>query len=687
VAKDTEKLIRQLSLIAFLMAERRPVTATEIRRDVEGYSDMTEDAFARRFYADRSELSDLGIVLTVDRPAEGFSEQENYSLAPEAFHLPAIAFSDPELAALQTSLTLLDGEFAYAEPLRLALQQISWGRPSPLALPEQRTIGLGITASAGGHEVGARLAKIDTAIYRRKRIGFEYYTMQSGVTATRMVDPYQLLFQGGQFYLVGYAHERKAVRVFRLSRIRGKVAYATKAEHDFQRPADFDPRVYANKIPWQLGDPVGVAEVWVSERIAWQVERHFAAYGELDGSLFRTSYAIGRLLIAWVFGFGEHAHVAGPPELVAEARARLERMRDLHAGEPPELPAGAPPAIEAEPPEPARLNGRGRDPQEAAIRPERFARLVTLASVLIAAGRSGERLKAADVCAQLQMSDAELREDVSVLNVVNFGGGAYVLYAEVDARGDITVDPEPYADTFDRPARLLPIEAKALVAAIDLLGEHVPEGSLSSARDKIVAALGEDPVTEGLQITSAEGDDPVLARVIAGAIAERRILELEYYAANEDQLSERRLEPYGLINSAQGWYVAAWDLLREDTRHFRLDRIKRASVLEETYEPRPDLDPVADIEGWPRTGEVPASRLAQVWIAPEQARWAGEDRTVLAELPDGAVVVEWAFKGVDFLVREVLREAGDAAVLEPADAREAVHAATERLLAAQAEPA
>ena len=82
MAKDTEKLIRQLSLISYLMAERRPVTATEIRRDVEGYSDMTEDAFARRFYADRAELDALGIHLTVDKPADGFSEQENYSLAP-----------------------------------------------------------------------------------------------------------------------------------------------------------------------------------------------------------------------------------------------------------------------------------------------------------------------------------------------------------------------------------------------------------------------------------------------------------------------------------------------------------------------------------------------------------------------------------------------------------------------------
>jgi histidyl-tRNA synthetase len=43
--------------------------------------------------------------------------------------------------------------------------------------------------------------------------------------------------------------------VFRLSRIQGKVAYATKSEHDFKgRPAGFDPRAYANRAVWQFGD-------------------------------------------------------------------------------------------------------------------------------------------------------------------------------------------------------------------------------------------------------------------------------------------------------------------------------------------------------------------------------------------------------------------------------------------------
>src|SRR5207247_2012333 len=111
----------------------------------------------------------------------------------------------------------------------------------------------------------------------------------------------------------------------------------------------------------------------------------------------------------------------------------------------------------------------------------------------------------------------------------------------------------------------------------------------------------------------------------------------------------------------------------------RLDRIKQATILERTYEPRPDLDPLADIEGWPRTGEVGGSRIAHVWVSPEQARWAREERTVIAEFADGAIVVEWAFKGEGYLVKEVLREAGDAAVLEPPDVRDAVLAAAEHL--------
>ncbi len=684
MAKDTEKLIRQLSLISYLMAERRPVTAPEIRRDVEGYSVMNEDAFARRFYADRSELEALGIVLSVEKPVDGLVEQENYSLPPENFHLPAIEFTDAELAALNTALQLLDGEFAYAEPLRLALQQISWGRPSPLNSPEQQTVALGITGSAGGHEISQRLAKIETAIFRRKTIVFDYYTMERDEVGARRVDPYQLLYQGGQFYVVGRAHERDAIRVFRLSRIRAKVGYATKAEHDFQRPASFDPRAYADRIDWQFGAAIGKAEVWIGNRIAWQIERHFGRYGEIrpageDGDMvFVTSYANARQLIAWVLGLGEHARVVGPPELAAELRERVNLLIERHSGEPeladtlpePPRPLGAASELEA------AQETNGHHP-EAAIRPERFARLVTLASILIDAGRACRRLDADVLCRELKVSEQELREDISVLNVVNFGAGTYVLYAEIGADGMIEVDPEPYGDSFARPARLLPVEAKALVAAIDLIGEHIPEGSLASVRDKVVGALGEDPVHEGLQVAAPGGDDAEIAAQVSRAISRRRLLSFEYYKENEDEFSTRTVEPYALINGREGWYVASFDPTRDSVRHFRLDRIKSATVTDDEFEPRDDVDPAADVDGWPRTGEVPASRRARVWISPERARWAREERRVVAELEDGAVIVERGFAGMRYLVRDVLKEAGDAVVLEPADARDAVRSAAE----------
>jgi proteasome accessory factor C len=679
MAKDTEKLIRQLSLISYLMAERRPVTALEIRRDVEGYSGMNEDAFARRFYADRAELESLGIQLTVDKPIDAGGEQETYSLRPENFHLPAIAFDDDELAGLHTALGLLDGEFAYAEPLRLALQQITWGRPSPLDTMDS-SIALGITGSAGGHELSHRLAKVETAIFRNKTITFDYYTMERDELGARKVDPYHLLFQGGQFYVLGHSHERGALRVFRLSRMRGKVAYASKAEHDFKRPTDFDPRAYADRADWQFGDDARTADLWISDRIAWQVERNFGRFGTVtaaeDGAIvFSTRYANARQLVSWVLRLGEHARVLGPEELQAEMADRVELLAARHEGE-LELAEPVLRAPRASDPEPERADTGER--REAAIRPERFARLVTLASILIAAGRSGTRLDAAELRERLQLSEQELREDLNVLNVVNFGGGSYVLYAELHDDGTIEVDPEPYSDNFDRPARLLPVEAKALVAAIDLIGDHLPEGSLTSrAREDRRGARRRGPAASRAAFAHASGDDSNIARV--GRARSPRHLCARVLQAQRGRVHRaRRSSPYALINGREGWYVAA-STPRRTCRHFRLDasRPPRRSTSASSRGPR--STPPRDVDGWPRTGEVPASRRARVWISPERARWAREERSVAEDARPTARSWSSSPSPDGWLVREVLKEAGDAVVLEPADAREAVLAAALRL--------
>jgi proteasome accessory factor C len=306
--------------------------------------------------------------------------------------------------------------------------------------------------------------------------------------------------------------------------------------------------------------------------------------------------------------------------------------------------------------------------------------------MLIEAAKGGGRLPVAEVSDRLHLSEDELRDDIDLLNVVNFGGGTYVLYAELQG-DEIEVDSEPYGDSFARPARLLPLEAKALVAAIDLFGDHLPQSGLASAREKIVRALGHDPSEEGLEIAASGGDDSEVARIVNEAIADRRVLSIHYYKENEDEFTKRQIEPHRLANGAEGWYVASFDRRRGDIRHFRLDRIKEAVLTRERFEPRPQVEELAAMEGWLSDGQVPTADVARIWVSPERARWQREEQTVVEELADGAVIVEVPYGSIDWLLREVLKGAGELVVVEPPVAREAVHRELEADAAARPAPA
>ncbi len=175
-----------------------------------------------------------------------------------------------------------------------------------------------------------RLAKIETAIFRHKTITFDYYTIERDKQGIATVDPYQLLFQGGQFYLIGHAHERDAIRVFSLSRMSGKVAYATKAEHDFQRPSDFDPRATPSAAIWQFGDIEGVSEDRVDRAgspgrsSATSADTGTIEPGKGGKTIFSSEYSQSRALVSWMLGLGANAGMLGPKELVKRVRAEAE---------------------------------------------------------------------------------------------------------------------------------------------------------------------------------------------------------------------------------------------------------------------------------------------------------------------------------------------------------------------------
>src|SRR5947209_18050903 len=156
------------------MAERRPLTARDVQVNVEGYSGMSDEAFARRFYSDRAELHALGVPLHSQR--DEFTGEELYTLRSENYFLPPLDLEDDELAALQTCLYLLEGKFAYAEPLRLALQNLTLGRPGFVEAPTDTAVRVEVLDPDYSAEMAGRLGKLEVAISKQRTVKFTYWS-------------------------------------------------------------------------------------------------------------------------------------------------------------------------------------------------------------------------------------------------------------------------------------------------------------------------------------------------------------------------------------------------------------------------------------------------------------------------------------------------------------------------------
>ncbi|HZC29076.1 MAG TPA: WYL domain-containing protein [Gaiellaceae bacterium] len=648
MSHDTDKLIRQLSLVAFLMAERRPFTARDVQQHVEGYSEMSDEAFARRFYSDRAELHALGVPLQSQR--DEFTGEELYTLRSEQYFLPRLDLSDDELATLQTYLYALEGRFAYAEPLRLALQNLALGRTGFPEAPTQTAVRVDRLDPDYSPELQARLSKLEVAISKQRTVKFLYTTMSTARERERTLNPYALFNDRGAWYVVGRDLDRDAERTFRVSRIRGDITFATRRERDFRVPPDFEINRYLGRPPWQIGEIEGEARIEVGPDTAWWVERAYGSRGRFEDGVFVTDYSSIPLLAAWVLRQEGRAVPLEPEELRREVAEALERVLEAHEGEPPEV---APPAKQKDGDEPlARPAGP--------VAPERFAVLQALLAYLLAAcGEEREaEIPAQELVERLHVPFEELEEHLSLLNLVNFGGGCYTVYAEL--QGDsVRVEKELYGDTFRAPPRLTPLEARAIRLALEFVGPMIAADAhtpLDRVRKKLEETFGQFELTQTPEPHVGSEEERLVA-TFTEAIRDRRLVEIEYQKEGEQTWSKRLVEPYTLERSLPNWYVHTWDRTREAEKSFRLDRMRSATLSAETFEPREGFEPT-------RLGDA---RTVKVLYTKPIARFALErgarplrDGTALAEMPVGSA---------GWLVGEILSHRGEAVVLEPEDLR------------------
>ena len=648
MSHDTDKLIRQLSLVAYLMAERRALTARDVKSNVEGYSEMSDEAFARRFYSDRAELIALGVPLHSQR--DEFTGEELYTLRREQYFLPELELKDDELAALQTALFLLDGKFAYAEPLRLALQNLALGRPGFSELPTDTAVRVEVLDPDYSAEMPGRLAKLEGAISKQRTIKVPYYSISRDKESERTLNPFALLTDNGIWYVIAEDLDDKRRKKFRVSRIRGEIRFATRRERDFRTPTDFDIDEYRGRPPWQIGDLVGEARVEVTGDTAWWVERSYGDTGRLEEDVFVTEYSSIPLLASWVLRQDGRALPLEPVALRREVARALREIHASHGGEPPR------PARESPVPE---TNGAGERPA-GPVTPERFAVLQALLAYLLA--RCGDErealISAEDIVERFRIPAGELEDHLALLNLVNFGGGCYTVYAEL-AEGQVHVDKELYGETFRAAPRLTPLEARAIRLALEYVGPmiaaeaHTP---LARVRKKLEETFGQFELVQTPE-PHVGGQEENFVSTFSIAIRNRRLVEVEYQKEGEEGSSTRIVEPYSLERELPNWRVHTWDQTRDGERSFRLDRMREAKLLDETFEPREGFEP----------SRLRDARTALVLYTRDVARWAIErgarplnDGTAVAELPVGSP--EW-------LESEIFSFRGYAVVLEPEDLR------------------
>lgn len=224
----------------------------------------------------------------------------------------------------------------------------------------------------------------------------------------------------------------------------------------------------------------------------------------------------------------------------------------------------------------------------------------------------------------------------------------------------------------DRAPRLSAREAHAIVAALGIAGVETDDplvGRLLSAA--AVADVTSDSVTAALRTAPATGQPAI--GTVALALAEKRVLRIEYQSAADADPVDRVVEPITLVNERGQWYLEAFCRRAGALRTFRLDRVRDAELLAETVPARKlsTTGRALATEGLP----VALLRLAAGEDATER-EWPGV--RVVEQGPDGSLV-EVPFAGTAWIARQVVARLGRAEVVGPAPVRDAVRELAEEL--------
>lgn len=220
--------------------------------------------------------------------------------------------------------------------------------------------------------------------------------------------------------------------------------------------------------------------------------------------------------------------------------------------------------------------------------------------------------------------------------------------------------------------------AQDLRSAIDRLSERLPAQAWVDlqqlANERILFRCG------------AENDlDPEVWHKLENACQKHHSVQMTYYTASRNEVSDRKLDPYVLhIYRGTNPYVIGYCHKRQEIRWFRVDRIQQLEVLNEPFIQDSSFD-VKDHLNMIFQHEVGSSPVSvAIWFDVRTAPYIRERRwhptQELKEHPDGSVTLCMTVRGMNDLKRWVLGYGKGAIVKQPPELEELVRQEAEGML-------
>ncbi|WP_072689988.1 helix-turn-helix transcriptional regulator [Rhodococcus marinonascens] len=294
-----------------------------------------------------------------------------------------------------------------------------------------------------------------------------------------------------------------------------------------------------------------------------------------------------------------------------------------------------------------------------------LSRLLNLVPYFIA----NPGMSAAEAAAELGVTTTQLMSDLNQLWVCGLPG-----YGPGDLI-DLSFSEESIEVTFsagiDRPLRLTSTEATVLLIALRSLVEMpgmVDPSAAYSAIAKIEDAAGTAArggvVRPPVQDSDEDAAEYPIAAAVRSALHHRRALQLTYYSASRDRVTERTVDPVRIVLVDNHSYLQAWCRQAEGVRLFRLDRIDAATGLDEpSIPPAQALVPESNLELFSGDASLPQARLRIaadcVWVLDY---YPMDDVEVAA---DGSVEASMSYGALDWMARLVLGFGAGITVYEP----------------------